>query len=114
MIAVCLLGCVAPRFHNTVADVGDKPINYEQTIRNHLHTTLLDPYSIQGFRVSNPVSSECMIGLNYAFYGWRVDTQYNAKNAYGAYTGLKRYFYWFHGERLRLVTSEPRVCPEGW
>ena len=113
-VGLLLSGCVTPSYHTTRADVGAKPEYYEQTIREHLRVVPRDPYSMQDFSVSEPVLAHCMIAPSYPFYGWRVATQYNAKNAYGAYVGVQRYFYWFHGERIRLTTSDSAVCPEGW
>jgi hypothetical protein len=113
-LLVFLVGCaMTPRLTNTRADVGAQPAFYEQTIREHLHRSLLDPYSVQDFHVSEPELMACMIAPSYPFYGWRTAVQYNAKNAYGGYVGLRRSFYWFHGERLALITADPGRCPEG-
>jgi hypothetical protein len=110
-----LVSCVAtPRYTNTRADVGAKPEHYEQTIREYLRVTLKDPYSVQDFSVSEPELTACSIAPGSPFYGWRVATQYNAKNSYGAYVGLRQYFYWFHGEQVKLITTDLSICPEGW
>jgi hypothetical protein len=114
LVFIAIVGCATPRYHNTVMDIGPKPINYEQTIREQMRVTLLDPHSVQDFRAWEPISSSCMIGPGYPFYGWRVATQYNAKNAYGGYTGIQWRYYWFHGEQIKLVTSSSVRCPEGW
>jgi len=114
-LLVLLAGCaLTPTYTNTRADVGARPEHYEQTIRDHLRVTLKDPYSVQDFSVSEPELTACSIAPGHPFYGWRVATQYNAKNAYGAYVGLQQSFYWFHGERLKLITADLRTCPEGW
>ena len=37
MLLVSLAACAAPRLANTRADVGPRPVDYEATIREHLH-----------------------------------------------------------------------------
>jgi hypothetical protein len=97
---------------NTPDLAGAKPQNYEQTIRDYLRVALKDPYSMQDFSVSEPVLTSCAIGIYGPFHAWRVPTTYNAKNSYGAYVGLQRYYYWFHGERVVGITQNPSFCPE--
>jgi hypothetical protein len=114
MMGYLVAGCAtAPAYHNTLADVGARPGHYEQTIREQLNVSLKDPDSVKAFSVSEPVLAHCMIAPTYPFYGWRVATRYNAKNSYGAYVRLREYFYWFQGERIKLITSSPTSCPEG-
>jgi hypothetical protein len=113
-LLVVLAGCaMTPRATNTRLDIGAQPEHYEQAIREHLRMTLLDPYSVQGFHVNGPELASCMIASGHPFYGWRVIARYNAKNAYGGYTGFRQYVYWFHGERIVLITADTNRCPEG-
>jgi hypothetical protein len=113
---VFLVDCATtPRLANISGAEGDRPEHYEQTIREHLRVTLLDPYSVQDFRVTPPERTWCAIPPGGGtFYGWRVKVQYNAKNAYGGYVGLRQSVYWFHGERIALITRDPDRCPEAW
>jgi hypothetical protein len=113
ILLVSLTACAAPRFANTRADVGPQPVDYEATIREHLRRTLYDPYSVQDLRIDEPGISSCTIRPGYAFYGWLVPVQMNAKNRYGAYVGLRHSFYWFRGEQLVLITADRLQCPEG-
>ena len=115
LVLTTMAGCTTtPRATNTRADVGPSPQQYEQTIREQLRQTLHDPYSVQDFRLSKPEFASCMIGPGQPLYGWRVVAHYNAKNAYGAYTGLRQAVYWFHGERIVLVSADTVRCPEAW
>lgn len=115
MIVTVMAGCaMTPKATNTMAHVGTMPQDYEQTIREQLRRTLNDPDSVQDFRVSKPQLASCMIGPGQPLNGWRVVAHYNAKNAYGAYTGVRQSVYWFHGERLVLVSLDAQRCPEGW
>jgi hypothetical protein len=114
-LAGCVMTPMTPKYTSTSTDVGAKPEHYEQTIREHLRRTLKDPYSVQDFSVSAPERTWCAINPGgYPFHGWRVIAKYNAKNAYGAYVGLRQSVYWFHGERLTLMTTDANMCPEGW
>jgi len=120
--AVCtaflVSGCASSRFFNTntPADVGEKPKNYEQAVKDDLQRSLKDPFSIQDLNIAEPVLGKCGVGIYGPFHGWRVNVRYNAKNSYGAYVGTKTYYYWFRGEQLRGESKEPGYCPEaaGW
>lgn len=120
ILVTTLAGCTTPGggFLNTnvPADAGDAPKQYEQTIRTYLRTALKDPYSMTDFSVSKPALTSCAVGIYGPFHGWRVTTQYNAKNSFGAYVGLRTYYFWFHGERLKGIGENPTFCPEaaGW
>lgn len=113
-------GCATPggglMNTNVQADAGQAPTATEQKIRTFLRATLKDPNSMTDFSVSDPVLASCAVGIYGAFHGWRVATSYNAKNSYGGYVGLKTYYYWFHGERLKGIGENPTFCPEapGW
>jgi hypothetical protein len=109
-----VVGCATPMATNTRAEVGAMPQHYEEAIREQLRLTLNDPASVQDFRAGPPKLSSCMIGPGQLFYGWRVIAHYSAKNLYGAYVGLRQQVYWFHGERIALVSLDTVRCPEGW
>ncbi len=115
-IAVILGGCATSGggFMNTnlPADAGQAPTGYEQTIKTYLRSALKDPNSMIDFSVSSPILTSCAVGIYGPFHGWRVTTSYNAKNSYGGYVGLKTYYYWFHGERLKGIGENPSFCPE--
>lgn len=109
-------GCASVMNTNTAADVGPVPAAYEQTVRAYLRSALRDPASMTDFAVSAPERTSCAVGVYGPFHGWRVAVQYNAKNAFGGYVGLKTTYYWFHGEQLRGVSEQAGYCPEapGW
>lgn len=71
-----LMGCtVTPRLANVRGAEGEKPERYEQTIREHLRVTLLDPYSVQDFFVDTPERTWCAIPQGGGtFYGWLYGT----------------------------------------
>lgn len=121
LICLFLASCAAPGRSgflntNTPDDTGPMPQNYEQTIQAYLQSALKDPYSMRDFSAGIPVRASCAIGIYGSYHAWRVPAQYNAKNSYGAYVGIRAYYYWFHGERLKGITEHPSSCPEasGW
>lgn len=116
VLIVFLTGCTGMMNINTAVDAGPKPNHYQETIQLFIQKTLKDPYSLRDFNTGQPVLASCSVGIYGPFHGWRVPVQYNAKNSFGAYTGLKTYYYWFHGETLKGYNSSPTFCPEasGW
>lgn len=120
VLTAMLSGCTIPGGGllntNIQSDAGQAPTCYEQTIRDYLQISLKDPRSIIDFSVSKPILTSCAVGIYGPFHGWRVALSYNAKNSYGGYVGLKTYYCWFHGERLRGIGENPTFCPEapGW
>jgi len=113
MIAGCAATTGGGFFNTNVpADAGEAPTQYEQTIKDYLRTALKDPNSMIDFSVSEPILTSCAVGIYGPFHGWRVATQYNAKNSYGGYVGLKTYYFWFHGECLKGIGENPTSCPE--
>lgn len=120
LLTVVLTGCTTPGGGllntNIPADAGAAPIHYEQVIKNYLRLTLKDPSSVMDFAVGDPTLTSCAVGVYGPFHGWQVPAVYNAKNSFGAYTGLQQTFFWFHNERLAGVSSNRVFCPEasGW
>ena len=116
LLAGCNFLLQGPHYGEHRAEAGQAPIDYEQTIRNYLRHTLPDPDGVADLSVSEPVLIGCVIRRlaegSEGFFGWRVTTKYNAKNTYGAYVGLKTYYFWFRGEQLKGVGLQPTYCPE--
>lgn len=97
---------------NTPADAGPAPTAVEQKVKAHLNAILKDPYSLMDLRVAEPQLTSCAVGVYGPFHGWRVHVAYNAKNSYGAYVGLRSYYYWFHGDSLKGINQNAGYCPE--
>lgn len=118
--ALLLAGCATPGGGflntNTPADAGPAPTAFAYTVRSYLGQVLKDPNSLIDLTIAPPIHTSCAVGIYGPFYGWRVMTQYNAKNSFGGYVGLQVYYYWFHGEELVGVGQNPTFCPEasGW
>jgi hypothetical protein len=117
VLSFLLVGCAGARGGNWIGvnvfeDAGEKPENYEATIKEFLYRNLKDPDSLKQFSVGEPQLASCSIGIYGPFWGWRVQTEYNAKNSYGGYVGLQAVYFWFHGERLTAKTLNPTYCPD--
>lgn len=93
--AIFLLGgCATPGPGDTVAPIGEAPTAAaaEKAVLDRLRVTLKDPDSMKQFRVTGgPIPFTWYRGLLFGGgydQAWLVCFEYNAKNSYGAYTGL--------------------------
>jgi hypothetical protein len=81
---------------------GQLPKNYQTVIRGYYSMPghLLDPYSAV-YRFDSPmkgyVKDGFLVGGKF-HYGWIVPVWINAKNAFGGYTGVQRYYVMFFAE----------------
>jgi hypothetical protein len=81
----------------------------ERAVKALLLPRLKDPDSLKQFGMAEPIRTEWRTGLlvgNEAMAGWLLCFEYNAKNSYGAYTGLQRDGYVFRnsGPDLQFLT----------
>lgn len=70
----------------------------EAAVKRLLVSGLKDPDSLKQFRIAEPQPTAWQDGIIYGSTpraGWLVCFEYNAKNSYGAYVGLKRDGYVF-------------------
>lgn len=102
------------------ATAGPPPKNYEQAVRFVVKRTFKDSDSIKDARLSTPVPFRTEDGII-----WQVCLHANAKNSYGAYSGLKISTYKFRNgsilfdfdvNRLKLPHMEcaPENYPVKW
>ncbi len=74
-------------------EIGRKPTNKEAVsfVKQYIAENYYDS-NVKNIRVKEPVYTKIMVGkfLPYPQKGWAICYQSNAKNLYGAYTGLKR------------------------
>lgn len=92
-----LAGCAtAPSGKGSYVTAGDQPSkdDLEPVVKRYLATTLKDPDSVKQFQiVSGPTYItwyQGLLGGGGHEGGWLVCYDYNAKNSYGGYTGVKR------------------------
>ena len=78
------------------SDPGPYPSDYEDIVKSFLHSSLKDPYSIRDLSITPPVQKTAFMGLlgggSVAAYSTCVT--YNAKNGFGAYTGISSNTYY--------------------
>lgn len=93
-------GCVsAPPSGSAV--YGIYPISYKKMIQDHMRQYLLDPYSLRDVSISEPREWH----VNWQS-GWQVCVRMNAKNGYGAYTGVKSKPYLIKDGEFLMNVSE--------
>lgn len=89
--AAALTACGSIPTGEIIKEAGAAPTQEqaEQAIRAHLRRTLRDPDSLRDFAMlSGPtLTTGTTAGGNYEQV-WLVCVEYNAKNAYGGYTGI--------------------------
>lgn len=112
-IVFFLAGCVAairPTPEQLAAatyDAAPDPSAYEKAISDWAQINLKDPYSMKLFIESRAtqkgylpvcVSNDAPLCTRRMFYfGHILSASINAKNTYGGYTGLQRYYFVFRG-----------------
>ena len=111
LLSVTLAGCVAqttsPAPSLSAADI--VPSNYKEWIVDAMFSRLKDPYSIRSSEISAPDMG--FIGLLRGVSGAVVCVRYNAKNSFGAYTGISSSAFIFADGRLAdAIWDNPIAC----
>lgn len=107
--AAALIGCGSVPTGEVIQAAGAQPTKEqaESAIRSHLRRTLRDPDSLRDFAMlSGPtLTNGTTAGGNYEQV-WLVCVEYNAKNAYGGYTGIttESYPLRFSGNTLSIIS----------
>lgn len=110
--ALFLTACATPNTGERVIDAGPQPSEAQAAtaVMDYLRTTLKDPDSIKQFRIrSGPETITWYRGLINGGgneQAWLICFEYNAKNSYGGYVGLKT-----DGVALRLYGDRASVVP---
>jgi hypothetical protein len=95
------------------------PAQVDATTRKYLATVLKDPESLRQFQITR-VSPKEWQDNRWAPWnaGWLVCFEYNAKNSYGGYVGLKRGAIVVNVSRIDDVafvnTAVPEILVPGW
>lgn len=79
------------------------PEEYEKIIQAWMKESLFDPYSVRDLEIREPLETttrSSIFGLEVGQKVWVVAVKFNAKNRYGAYTGLKTHLFYFRGEKF--------------
>jgi len=97
--ALSLAACATPTKEEVDrADIGPRPENAQQLVRDHFAQTLFDPYSAV-YTFNYGPERGVWVGLG-TDYGWIMCGTLNAKNRLGGYVGAKRF---------RVLISHGRV-----
>jgi ketosteroid isomerase-like protein len=88
------------------AKFGEKPVHYEETIRQYFLEHLKYPDSIQYRETGGPEQgytssvTGTFLMRDTRTYGWTVKATINAKNSRDSYVGFKTYTFLFRGEKI--------------
>lgn len=110
ILSFCLFGCMATPSANDLANAnfGNKPINYEENIKNKIGSKLKDPFSAQ-YKFGEPRKGYFQEGISDNFllrYGWIIPVQVNAKNSFGAYVGFETRYIMISEGQIYDITSK--------
>jgi hypothetical protein len=98
--AAALAGCTATNKETSVgasvgtsgvpgiASIGPNPEQSRAAVDTFIHSRFHDPYSVQDLKIANPVFNH-----NATIHkDWVIVFSCNAKNSFGAYIGVQRYY----------------------
>ena len=89
------------------AAIGPHPTNYRAAVKRYIEKTFFDPYSLRSVRLSIPRE-----GHIFFQQGWIVCLEANAKNRFGAYTGLRRTALLIRNDEVIGSSSGERLCDD--
>lgn len=92
VVVSALAGCATPPTQQEIssADYGPEPSNYQAVIKDYMASALKDPESAR-YEFYRKTTEKGFSG-NPRTYGWVTCFNVNAKNSYGGYTGMQKYF----------------------
>lgn len=109
--AIALSGCAASTGGIT-GSIQQPPMNYREQVRAYVKANFKDPYSIRDAKIATtPLRDDNPMPLpngTWASGFYVVCFSANAKNAFGAYTGIKAHGAIFIDGALNSVFSNPR------
>ena len=92
----------------TETNAGPYPAKYREITREHLRTSLFDPYSARDFHEAPPKIGQVLVAGTVTYEtGWVVCYRGNAKNRMGAYTGATEAVLLIRGDRAITSNSKP-------
>lgn len=110
MIPALLAGC-ATSPGTTTGSIQKPPEQYREQIRSYVKNNFKDPYSIRDAQISPPLRDDNPMPLPSGLWAsgfYIVCFKANAKNAFGAYTGIKTHGVIFIDGAVDSVLSNPR------
>jgi hypothetical protein len=96
MASLGLAGCQTTS--TEISSIAPPPPNYRSVIVEKVKNTLKDPYSIRSAEISEPAPG--FVGILYGGTQMVVCTRFNAKNSFGAYTGVETFLFAFSNGKL--------------
>lgn len=87
------------------------PSDARAIVLANMGMNLKDPYSVQGFVITPPRPGGVWTGLvgQGLVPAWYSCVMYNAKNSFGAYTGMKPFVYFIRHDRVVAVSAHSQT-----
>tara|TARA_A100001011_G_C14077655_1_gene743089 strand:+ start:174 stop:581 length:408 start_codon:yes stop_codon:yes gene_type:complete len=110
ILVTALVGCATGEVLKL--EYGPPPTEYETKIKNYLDRSLKDRDSLRDFKVLTTPKKGALnygafekgpTGKSFSNQMWYVCAEYNAKNSYGGYVGIKTYAYFFFNNKIERV-----------
>ncbi len=109
MASLLLVGCASMKEHHVSDEATLKtevPANYKAAVAEHIRSVLKDPYSVRDAGISKPfIVPDFVLGRVPV-----VCVRMNAKNSFGAYTGIKAQALGFRNGSVSNVTFTSSLC----
>lgn len=102
VVGSTLSGCIVKP---DAAAIGPYPDNFKQIIREYVEKSFFDPYSMKSVALSYPTEGHIFFNQ-----GWIVCLQANAKNRFGAYTGLRTTAYLINNYKVTQTMADAPMC----
>lgn len=103
--SAALASCVTAQ--PSVPGVKQVPANYRAVTASLIRSSLKDPYSVRDARISGVVPLSGVLAGN----GQGVCVEFNAKNSFGAYTGVERHTVMFRNGAASSI--QDGTCDDG-
>ena len=110
--ALLLSGCLQTTNTETPVSAGvtaAPPDNWREIARQGAKKALFDPYTARDVEIAAPIPASSVFdgGTLIPHRGWMVCMRANAKNRFGAYTGLKPYGLLIEDNEVGVVVDQP-------
>ena len=107
MLVSLLLGLTNCATAPNETNAGPYPAKYRDITREHLRSSLFDPYSARDFQAAAPkIGQVHVVGTLTHETGWVACYRGNAKNRMGAYTGAKEAVLLIRNDRAITSNSD--------
>lgn len=113
LLAIGSMSEASPRYEPPIPpgfnDAGPAPQNFLPKIMSELRKGLKDPYSLRDLRVCEPKAGGAYLGLEWHRATWSSLISFNAKNSFGAYSGITVFHVKFEKGEVVSILEEKGI-----